>query len=188
MGESSSSIDVFFFNNAENIIKSNVLLRPFSNHCFVITALNFETNYSKISNSINCRNLNKKTLNLIRDELRLTDFGVAKNFENCDERWHVIKRILLSAIDKHAPIKKLRLKKRDRYPWVDNELHYHIAIRDNLHEIATASKASRIDSAEWSAFRAQRGLTQRLYRIKMTEYFRDKCCAAFSSSKIYWNF
>ena len=65
----------------------------------------------------------------------------------------------MSIIDKHAPIKKLRLKKRDNYPWVDNELHFNIALRDQLHDIAIVSKASRIDSAEWTAFKMQRSLT-----------------------------
>ena len=150
--------------------------------------LNFETNRSDASNNVTTRVLNEKSLNLIRDELKLTDFSIINKFENVDERWHVIKRILLSIIDKYAPSKKLRLKKRDRFPWVDNELHYHIAIRDKLHEIAVDSNTSRINSAEWIAFRAQRSLTQRLYRIKMTDYFRDKCCSAFKSSKVYWKF
>lgn len=149
VGDSSSLIDVFFCNKPENIIKSSVLPCPFSNHYFIISSLNFVTNYSTISKSINSRSLNEKNLNLIRDEVRVTDFNIAKKYCNIDERWHVIKRIFLSIIDKHAPFKKIRLKKRDHYPWVDNELLYHIALRDQLHDIAVASKRSRIDSAEW---------------------------------------
>ena len=129
-----------------------------------------------------------KALDLIRNELSNVNFNVVKIFENVDERWHVIKRIFASIVDKFAPIKTIRLKKRDNFPWVDAELHFHIARRDKLHAIAIDSNTNRLDSAEWLSFRAQRSRTQKIFREKMTEYFRDKCCANFKSSKKYWAF
>ena len=96
---------------------------------------------------------------MIRNELSSTSFDISKKFDNVDERWHVIKRIFLSIIDKYAPIKKLRLKKRDRFPWVDSELYYHIALRDKLHEVVVASDTNRLVSSEWLNFRTQRSLT-----------------------------
>lgn len=98
MGDAASTIDVVYFNNYENIIKSTVLSFPFSKHSFVLSVLNFETNRSDATNHITTRVLNEKSLNLIRDELKLTDFSIINIFENVDERWHVIKRIIMSSL------------------------------------------------------------------------------------------
>jgi len=173
-------------------LKSTIIPCPFSNHEFILATLNFDTNCSNISSSINARVLNNKSLDHIQRELDATNFDIAKQFIDIDERWAVIKRIITSVVDKIAPVKKFRLKKRDNHPWVDTELHYHIAVRDKLHEIAVRSETigsekNRSNSNEWISFRAQRSLTQRLFRSKMTEYFRDKCCASFKSSKKYWS-
>ena len=188
MGKSASLIDVVFFNKVDSITNSTVVPCPFSNHEFILSTLSFETKRSDTSSSINSRVLSSKSLDLIHNELSSTNFDILKKFDNVDEWWHVIKRIFLSIIDKYAPIKKLRLKKRDRFPWVDSELHYHIALRDKLHEVAVASDTNRLISSEWLNFRTQRSLTQKLFRFKMTNYFRDKCCSSFKSSKAYWHF
>ena len=188
MGNSASSIDIVFFNTADSILNSTVVPCPFSNHDFVLSTLNFETNCSNTIANINTRVLNPKALDSIRDELSALNFSVVNNYENVDERWHVIKRIIVSIVDKFAPIKSMRPKKRDRYPWVDAELHFHLALRDKLYAIAIDSNTNRLDSMEWTKFRAQRGTTQKMFRAKMTEYFREKCCTNFKSSKKYWAF
>jgi hypothetical protein len=168
VGESATAIDVVYYNNTDSILKSTIIPCPFSNHEFILATLNFDTNCSNISSSINARVLNNKSLDHIQRELDATNFDIAKQFIDIDERWAVIKRIIASVVDKIAPVKKFRLKKRDNHPWVDTELHYHIAVRDKLHEIAVRSETigsekNRSNSNEWISFRAQRSLTQRLF-------------------------
>jgi len=45
-------------------------------------------------------------------------------------------------------LKRFRLKKRENQPWVDKELLFFIANRDDLHEKAVNSKTNK-DSSEW---------------------------------------
>ena len=94
------------------------------------------------------RVLNPNALDSIRYELSALNFSVVNNYENVDERWHVIKRIIVSIVDKFAPLKSIRPKKRDRYPWVDAELHFHLAFRDKLMQFVLIP--TQTDLIQWN--------------------------------------
>lgn len=186
-GATSSLIDVVFFNDDESVLKCINIPCPFSNHDFVITTLK-DNSIADINQYIKSRVLNERNLNLIKNELSSMNFDVVNSYFDVNEKWHVIKLILMDVINKYAPVKKFRLRKRNSYPWVDKELSYLMLKRDKLHEIAVESKTNKLDSIEWFNFRQARNACAAMFKKKMIEFFSDKTASNFKSSKKYWEF
>ena len=186
-GYATSSIDVVFYNNQDSVIQSLVLPFIFSNHRFVLSSLNFDAAKAE-GQFVMTRVLNEKSLNELKTELSNTDTRIIDNFQCNNEKWHVIKSLITSALNKHAPIKKIRLKKCERYPWIDNELQQQMAQRNKLYAIFNEAKVSKIGSIEWSNFKEQRKVVQTMSRAKMTDFFKEKCSKSFKTPKKYWSF
>ena len=184
-GSSKSQIDVVFCNTA-NISSSSVIVCPFSNHHFVLTKSSFDSVAHNLS-SITARVLNKAGLEAIKKELSLARFETLQLLDDSGDRWHFLKLIILEIIDKFAPLKKFRLKKFDNLPWIDKEAHYYIRKKDLLHHKAVNSKTER-DSVFWTEFKAARNMCKSVLRKKMKDYFLDKDCKYFKSSKKFWFF
>ena len=72
-------------------------------------------------------------------------------------------------------------------PWIDKELLFLIAKKDHLYKIAVNSGNDRSAQA-WENFRAARNTYKSKMRQKMENYFLDKTCSNFKSSKKYWSF
>ena len=143
-----SLIDVLFYNDKNSLSSCNIIECPFSNHSFLVGALNLD---SIVDNNkfFLSRKLDEKNLLLIQNDIKNINFDlVLKLFEEVNDKWSVIKRLVIGSIDKFAPNKKFRLRKRDNLPWVDNELTYLIAKRDKLHKIAVNSKTDKFESIE----------------------------------------
>lgn len=136
---SSSLIDVVFCNDSNLVLETKVISCPFSNHKFVLAVLNLDSSSSN-PNFVSSRVLNDKNLQLIKDDLARTKFDLCDKFDDVNEKWCVIKRIIIDIINKYAPYKRLRLTKRNRLPWVDKELLYYISKRNKLHNILVESK------------------------------------------------
>ena len=57
---------------------------------------------------------------------------------NPNEMWNFWKHLLMSVIDKHAPLKTKRIRS-NRSPWITNELLSEIYKRDFLKKKATST-------------------------------------------------
>ena len=64
---------------------------------------------------------------------------------------------------------------------------YYIRKKDLLHHKAVNSKTER-DSVFWKEFKAARNMCKQVLRKKMKDYFLDKDCKYFKSSKKFWFF
>ena len=100
--------------------------------------------------------------------------------------WHAFKLILFEIIDNVAPLKKFLLKKFNQ-PWINKEARYHISKKDLLHQKAVNSNTDRSSDC-WIAFKTARNLYKSVLRKKMKEYFLDKNCQYFKSSKNFLSF
>lgn len=94
----------------------------------------------------------------------------------------VFNDLLLSVIDRHAPIRKLTVRNVNA-PWLDKEL------RDNMTERNRAkTEAIRSGGAQqWAIYRRLRNHVTKLNKIKKRKYYQNKIvCAKLDSRKI-WN-
>ena len=92
-----------------------------------------------------------------------------------NDRWQIWKELLMSVIDKHAPIRSRRISNKNS-PWVTNELRRLMYKRDYLKKQAISSG----DPSIWCQYRQVRNHTnneikkaKRLYFTKNLDFHKD---------------
>jgi Reverse transcriptase (RNA-dependent DNA polymerase) len=180
-----TSIDVLLSNDVNLVRNSATIACPFSNHSFITGILSLD-NKTSGGSTLEARMLSKKNLDLIKTSLASVRFDLVDLAETVEDKWAILKKLLLDAVDKHAPIKRFRLKKKQNLPWVDKECLYFMHKRDRLHSIAVKLKSPR-GSQLWADFKTARNRVKSLLRRKMTKFFADKHGSYFKSTKAYWS-
>ena len=181
-----TQIDVLFANEPRLVIDSKTVACPFSNHSFVLAVLDIGV-AAKGGAFLEARSLKKANLDKMNLCLAGMRFDLVDSATSIEEKWLVLKKLLLDVVDSCAPVKKLRLKKDQSLPWIDKECLFYLHKRNTMHRKALASKSGR-ESAEWQAFRSARNFCKALLRRKMVEFFADKDGSYFKSTKSFLAF
>jgi hypothetical protein len=175
-------LDVVLHNN-EAIHSTAVIGCPFSDHKFVCTNLKFEKEQFK-ADAYYARNLSVANLEEINQLIASSDFSCVDTCDNVDHAWQLIKSKIIEIIDVVAPLKQVRSKKKDLFPWADAELLKAKQLRDYLYNCYKCSKA--ID--DHNLYKEQRRMFQSLNRKKMILFFASKGIKDFKNSKLFWKF
>ena len=143
---SSSLIDLILTTNPEYHLKTNVFKLTLSDHYLVYTVLHNRAVKSdtQAHRLIRFRNYSKFVLSDFMSDVRyeLLSFDV-NNFTHIDEAWISWKNCFDIISNRHAPIKKSRLKKRSSR-WINGEILKLIYKRDYLHKQAILLKSNRL--------------------------------------------
>ena len=109
-----------------------------------------------------------KNLQKIANELGTCDWGSLLAVDNVDEAWSNMKRAIMDAIDKYAPMKTARERKISQ-PWMNQELEDMVRSKQaqniKRHTLVTA------DQAEWREIKKL--VNRRTYHLKR-EYFSSR--------------
>ena len=90
----STLLDVVFSNAPKLVEKISVIDCPESNHCFVSTLLNIQSDVSNPA-SIRARVINEEKLLEIKSKISCTAFSVMDVFETVNDKWFAFKKLLL---------------------------------------------------------------------------------------------
>ena len=125
---SKSCIDTFI-HNQDKVVETKVIPCPFSDHKFIIAALDF--NKTKNIPFVNeGRSLSEKNLFLISDLIKSQDFSFDTNNKDIDKIWNEHRLKILECVDTVAPIKTFKQRPQEIAPWVDEKLIAKRQIRD----------------------------------------------------------
>ena len=91
------------------------------------------------SNTVVLRRLTDETLVLIDNEIQKCSFGFLDNIANVNDRWIMLKKMILHIIDNCAPKKHVKLKSKG-LPWLDADTFKLRYYRDKLYHAAIKSK------------------------------------------------
>jgi len=180
-----SLIDVFFSNHSDFIHSTEVIGCPFSDHSFVLTALNIKCQKFPCS-FFKSRSLTAAKLNLIKAAISDISFSSFDYLTNVNDRWLAFCKILLDTIDIIAPYKQLRARKRT-LEWIENDVRVLMRKRNKLFRLASASGLPRNDPI-WDTVRLLRNKCKSLIRAKMKSFFADKTASFFKCFQKFWNF
>jgi hypothetical protein len=113
---------------------------------------------------------------------------VQNSFENIDfsndnmyKSWDKWKNMFLNLCDKHAPIRKMRVRKK-HLPWIDRDVLEKIYERDFIHKKAVSNK----NGDYWYQYKIKRNEVTNLIKTKKREHFTSKLKSA-KNSKEMWN-
>ena len=179
---SESCIDLLIHNS--NLIHSTKIIDcPFSAHKFILANLQIiaEKKQEKYMNMRNLSIANVEKINFIIDNY---DFSDIRTINGSNNKWILIKNILLTIIDSIAPIKKILLKNKRIFPWIDNELNHFKFLRNLSKKQADKSKNDE-DIRKKDYYES---IYSSLLRTKMINYFKDLKQNDFLNSKKFWEF
>ena len=105
-------------------------------HAMVFAAFDYKKSHCKPPRK-RMRCLSKEKISAIAISIKniLTDFS--SKFHNPNEHWRIIKDIIISCMDAHAPYKTVPLKASNNFPWIDKNYIGLSIKRDALYYKAT---------------------------------------------------
>lgn len=182
--EQYSLIDVILSYNHIKTHSSEVFDCSFSDHSFVISALD----YKNTSNNVEfkqTRCLNEKNLNNIKTFLLsiLSTLSLTVLNSDVNLQWRAIKDIIVSIIDSEAPSRRVLVKPGPRVPWMDKELVCLSKQRNKFYNRARKKK----NTLDWDLFKLTRNKFKSLFKLKKTLYFNNSINKLSTSSKKLWN-
>ncbi len=92
---------------------------------------------------------------------------------------------ILKVLDKHAPLKTIKVRSRQATPWWDEEINSLIKERDVLYKIFVENGRNVID---WNSYKAKRNEVVGLLRQKKVKFYNKQIDDNKSDSKEMWKY
>ena len=116
--------------------------------------------------------------------MKSTDFSSVTDLPTPDAKLEELTSIMNRLIDLYCPLKKVKPKDKDYFPWFNSTLLAFKIERDFLFSKWTQSRAR----PDWLAYKTARQQWQKSNRTAMIEYYKDKGMSDFKNSKKFWQF
>lgn len=182
--KSSTLLDVIFCNNKDLIKSVDTFSCAYSDHNFVVAALNI-TPEKCLESVIESRLINKSKLDQINEQLSVISWKDLDKFEDVNDKFQFFQNLIMKIVDDCAPIKIKRVKKIN-LPWFDFELKNLYIQRDKLHSLAISFNNK--NHLIWTTFRELRNYCKSQLKSKMKTFFESKLLSDFKDSKSFWTF
>ena len=119
---SSTLIDVIYTNFPDKMACSGVCHVSISDHSMVFAYRKLSTNGVTLRhNTLSYRKFSKFRRTNFRNDIASQKWDEINNFSNPNDMWSKWKCMLLSIVDKHAPLRTIRVRARCS-PWITSEL------------------------------------------------------------------
>ena len=103
-----------------------------------------------------------------RNDIASQNWDEINNFSNPNDMWSKWKCMFLSIVDKHAPLRRMRVRARSS-PWITSELKKRMHNRNILKIKAIKSK----DPFDWMQFKKQRNIVNNEIRLAKQSYYHN---------------
>ena len=112
-----TTIDLILTNDPPKIVQSGVIQIGISDHNLIFTIRKFNICKSGAHKYITSRSFKHFNQNRHLNDLKLVDLNSLNQFSNVNLMWNEWSQLFLSVIDKHASIKRKRIKSA-KFPWI----------------------------------------------------------------------
>ena len=146
---SSTLIDVIYTNFPDKIVCSGVCQISISDHSMVFAYGKLSINGVTLGhNTLTYRKFSKFNRTNFRNDIASQKGDEINNFSNPNDMWSKWKYMFLSIVDKHAPLRTMRVRSRSS-PWITSELKKRMHNQNILKLKATRSN----DPFDWMQFK-----------------------------------
>ena len=179
--DSKTLIDLCITNSPEKITNSGVIHLGISDHSLVF--LSRKTQYCRTGpRVIETRQFKHFNRGKFLSDLNQLPWANVDLYSDPNEMWRVWKEMFLGCVDKHAPLKSKRIRKK-RSPWITRELLSKIRKRDFLKKKAISSN----NPAIWDQFRCARNQANNAIKLAKKLYVSDNLEANKGNLRKTWN-
>ena len=174
-------IELCLTNSPDKIANSGVVDIGISDHCAIFLTRKLSHFRSFVHKTAEVRQLKNFNEDEFLRDLRMNEWNRVSILNNPNEMWNSWKHLLMSVIDKHAPLKTKRIR-NNRSPWITNELVGEIHKRDFLKKKATSTN----DPLIWKEFKDARNKVNNLIKKAKRKYFSEKLDASKCDTRKTW--
>ena len=180
---SSTIVDLIFCNDEQKLSESGVIEVSVSDHYMIYCVIgkhqchnNDNTHKYKTG-----RNLKNFDVEAFRKDMNDIDFNPVYEINNPEEACSVFLSLIMKVVDKHAPLRKTRIKQKDS-PWMTPIILQLIRSRDRLKRKAKRSK----ETDDWDNYKqARNNVTSEIRRAKR-QFISTKIESAVRDVKKIW--
>ena len=177
---SKTLIDLCITNSLEKVTNSGVIHLGISDHSLVF--LTRKTHYHRNGpRVIETRQFKHFNRGKFLSDLNQLPWANVDLYSNPNDMWREWKEMFLGCVDKHAPLKLKRIRKK-RSPWITRELLCKIRKRDFLKKKAISSN----NSATWDQFKRARNQANNAINLAKKRYVSDNLKANKGNSRKTW--
>ena len=153
---SQTLVDVIFVSSLRLVVNSGVIETCISDHFPVYVSLKLKTDKSP-PNYITTRSYSKYDPDLFAIDLASNRDRLVSIFrmDNVDEKLTIFNEIFLNTLDKHAPVKTIKVRGKP-CPFITSEIKASMIKRDQLHSLFRKTR----DHYDWLNFREARNFTK----------------------------
>ena len=178
---SETLLDLCMTTTPEKISQCGVIRCGISDHDIV--SMVRKLNHFRINRH---RTVQKRCLNHFNQEHFIMDLKNVPwdNIQNAspNHTWEQWKSSFLGVVEKHAPMKKTRLR-NNRSPWLSKGIINLIRKRDILKRKAAMSK----ELNDWNKFKASRNTTNNAIKQAKTKYYKEACSTHKDNPRKLWS-
>ncbi|CAH1245976.1 ANTXR1 [Branchiostoma lanceolatum] len=166
---SSTLLDVILTSNPSKYSKSGVFKCGLSDHHLIYTYRGLKQPKPP-PKWITARIFKRFDEEQFKKDLARVPWSTVAVFDSVQDMWSAWKSLFESVCNKHAPVKKFRVKGTDCPPWLSQDVRELMSLRDQARY--TAEKTQR--PTDWETYKKLRNHTKRLILSKKRNHYTDK--------------
>ena len=185
--QATTLLDVILCYYPQNLLSSEVIPCPVSDHAAIFSVFDFKLKKNKPKNQPARCLSTIKISNICASLFAILSLFTFQSM-NVNTQWSLIKDIINSCINDHAPLKYVPKKKRNNIPWVDKEYLKKCSKRDKIYYNIINKCKNNTDSfkKEWMLYKKIRNDCSTLFHKKKSSYFSKFIESESVSSKKLW--
>ena len=174
-------IDIIVTTDTTKVANQIVICNSISDHDVIGIIRKLHVNKYK-PRMVALRDFSKYDVNEYKEDLRNTPWETSFIFHDFNSAWDHFKSLLLSVIDKHAPITQKKVRGKDA-PWMNKDIKSKIRERDYLLKQARRTGTELV----WSNYKRMRNEVTKLIRSAKANHCRDSFRNHIDNPKSFWN-
>ena len=170
--------------SSDNIVTKCDTYIGWSDHYAVAFNLNIQRTYKQKQSEFKARSTKKLNLtNFLQDLHDVQWYTCNNNMSNVDtnEKWNVFWNKFVEVVDKHAPLKNVKIKHSKDQPWMTGEIKALIQTRNLLH------KESRYDPSKTELWKDIKVVVKSRIKSAKLQYYNKRIMDNVDNPKKLWS-
>ena len=178
-----SILDVCITSSPDKIIQSGVVHLGVSDHSLIYATrkLNSVIKGDR-QNLVEFRNFRKFNAESFLNYLYMLPWVELDSKKNVDQMWKSWKTLFLKVLDKHAPKRSKRIRRKGNVPWFNKTVKNKLFQRDRFKRVAIKTN----NENDWKLYKSSRNAANIALRNAKKEYYATKFLNSKTNPKHAW--
>ena len=173
-------LDIILVSNAKQVIEAKVLPSSISDHDLVYVTLRLKKQRTP-STFRTIRSFKNYSSERFNNDITRAPWSVLETFDDPDDKLHAFNLLFNEILDRHAPLKTIRLRGRPN-PYITDEIRDLMATRDGWKRKFKQTK----DPLAWSSYKSYCRQVKRKIRLAEKEFMEQQIKENRNNTNTMW--